>query len=431
MILINNLKKNFEKDIYKNILILFSGSSIAQLIPLLATLLLTRIFTKEQFGVFFIYSSLCMVFSMVISLKLELAIVLPSKKDDGRLMFLISLIVSATLSLLAFIIISFFYDSIAKIFGERSLGTLLYLLPISLFLLGIIQSCSYWFNRNNNFKNISIAKITKSTFSSIIQIGLGLASFLKYGLVVGLISGQLATALYSLYFSFKNKVVRTRDLSFEKMFNLVNKYKAIPLFNTSIAVSNTLSNHLPIFLLTSFYSLEITAFYGLANRIIATPMSLLSSSVGEVFYNEATKRFNNGENLRRLVISSYKKLTKIAIIPSLLLLFLAPVLFTFFFGADWKQAGIFAQIIIPWLFLGFLNYPISYIFTILNKQKQLLVYNILLLIFRFLALFAGFKVFQSVTYTIAFFAFIGVLFNIFLLFYIIKISNTSTNLQND
>ncbi|MDA3953964.1 MAG: oligosaccharide flippase family protein, partial [Bacteroidales bacterium] len=192
---------------------------------------------------------------------------------------------------------------------------------------------------------------------------------------------------------------------------------------TRITVPNTLSNHLPIFLLTSFYNLEMVAFYGLANRIVATPMSLISQSVGEVLYNEATKRYNNGQSIRSLVLSTYKKLAKLAVIPSIILLITAPYLVSFLFGIEWKLAGTFTQILIPWLFIGFLNLPTSFIITILNKQKQLLIYNILLLIFRFLALYIGFKFFESVTYSIFLFALTGVIFNIFLLFYIIKISN--------
>ncbi|MFC2104623.1 lipopolysaccharide biosynthesis protein [Bacteroidota bacterium] len=431
MFSIKKLQYTFKNDIYKNVFILFSGSSIAHIIPLLATILLTRLFTKEQFGVFFIYSSLCMVFSMFISLKLELAIVLPSKRNDGKILFFSSLLISAVLSIAAFIILFLLYEPITKILGDKNIGGFLYFLPISLLFLGAIQSCSYWFNRNNEYKNISLTKIIKSTTSSILQIGFGFLSFLKYGLILGLISGQLASATYSLYLSFKGKINKTKDFTFEKMFKLINKYKTIPIFNTSIAVSNTLSNHLPIFLLTSFYSLEMTAFYGLANRIIATPMGLISQSVGQVLYNEASKKYNSGQNLLNLVSSTYKKLIKLAVIPFVILLLIAPWVFSFLFGIEWKLAGTFTQMLIPWLFLMFLNSPMSYIITILNKQKQLLVYDILLLICRFLSLYVGYRIYNSVTYSILLFSLTGVIFNLFLIFYILKISNTKIKLETN
>jgi len=429
------LKRYFQnilkKDIYKNTLILFSGSSVAQIIPLLATLILTRIFTKEQFGVFFIYSSLCMVLSMFITLRLELSIVLPSDKNQSKILLFTSIFTSIVLSVFLFITITLFYTPITKMLGDKNIGSLLLILPFSLILLGITQSYSYWFNRNNRYKTISIAKILKSTTSSIIQIILGLFEFMKYGLIAGLISGQFIAAFYSIITGYKDKIITTSNVTLNKMFYLVKKYKEIPIFNTGIAVSNTLSNHLPIFLLSSFYSLEITALYGLANRIIATPLGLISESVGQVLFNEASKRYNQGENIRNLVKSAYKKLFKTAIIPTVLLTIFAPYLFSIFFGKEWEMAGTFTQLLIPWLFLMFLNSPMSYIIIILNKQKQLLIYDILLLISRFFALYAGYKIYNNTSITIIFYALVGALFNLFLLFYILKISNTTKKVETN
>lgn len=411
-------------DIYKNIFILFSGSTLAQVIPLLATILLTRIFGKEQFGIYFIYSSLCMVFSMLISLKLEMAIILPSKSSEGKILFFSSLIISLILSTILFIIILLFYEPLNTLLGDKSIGNLLYFLPFSLLLLGVIQSSSFWLNRNNYFKAISLIKVIKSTTSSILQIILGLFTVIKSGLVFGLVAGQLVSTIYALSNSFKNKLIISEKYKFEKALKLIKKYKDVPIFNTSIAISNTLSNHLPILLLTVFYSIEMTAYYGLAHRVIATPMGLISQSVGQVLYNESTKRFNAGENLKKLIVSTYKKLFKLSIIPFIILFFLGPIIFSFLFGNEWKIAGTFTQILIPWLLLMFLNSPMTYVLTVLNKQKQLFVYDLFLLIFRFLALFLGYYIFNNVLYSVSFFSLVGFTFNLFLLFFILKISNT-------
>ncbi|OFX21429.1 MAG: hypothetical protein A2041_07590 [Bacteroidetes bacterium GWA2_31_9b] len=421
MTLQNILKRNT----YKNVIILFTGSSIAQIIPILATLILTRIFTKEQFGIFFIYSSLCMVLSTFITLKLELSILLPKNMNESFSLFISSILASLILSFFIFIGIFIFYSQISSLLGNKNIDQLLYYVPISLFFLGVIQSCTYWFNRNNKFKSISVVNITKSVTSSTIQLILGILSFLKYGLIAGLISGQFISALYSLYFSFKTKVVDAESFTFKKMFNLINKYKSIPIFNTSIGVTNTLSNQLPIFLLTGFYSLEMAALYGLASRIVATPMGLIGQSIGPVLFNEASKKHNNNESLKGLVRSTYKKLFKIAIIPFIIIGIAAPFIFRILFGAEWEMAGTFTQLLIPWLFLMFLNSPMSYIIIILDKQKYMLIYDILLLIFRFFGLYIGYKFLNSVYYSIALFSFVGVAFNLFYFFYIIRISKKS------
>lgn len=424
------LRNIFTKDAYKNVLILFSGFSLAQAIPLIATIFLARIFTKEQFGLFFIYSSLCLILSSFITLKLELTILLPKKENEGRTLFIASLLTSFTLSILVFIIILLFYNPISILLGDKNIQELLYILPFSLLLLGIVQASSYWLNRTNKFKNISILTISKSFTSSSIQIILGVFSFLKYGLIIGLISGQLISALYGLFYSFRGRIKIVKTISLERMFKLIQKHKNVPLFNTSIALSNTISNHLPILLITSYYSLEMTALYGLAHRIIATPMGLISQSVSQVFYNEASKRYNNNQSLRSLILSTYKKLAKIAVVPSVLIIAAAPLLFEILFGQEWKLAGTFTQLLIPWLFLMFLNSPITSIFTILNKQSKLFIYDILLLGSRFIALYVGYRFGGNIIYSIVLFSLVGVAFNIFLLLYILKISNKQSVEKN-
>lgn len=429
------LKKSIEnilrKETYKNVIILFTGSSIAQIIPILATLVLTRIFTKEHFGIFFIYSSLGIIISSFISFKLELSIILPKKNEAGKLLFISSLLTTILLSIIIFLVIVLFSGQINTILGDKGIGELTYLLPLSLLFLGIIQSCSFWFNRNDKYKDNSIINIIKSTTSSILQLLFGFVAFFQNGLVMGLIGGQFISSLVALFYSFKGEMIKAGEISISKMVNLIKKYKSIPIYNTGIGITNTLSNQLPIFLLTGFYNLEMAAFYGLSNRIVSTPMGLIGQSVGQVLYSEAAKRFNLGESLHNIVVSTYKKLAKLAMIPFIILLFAAIPIFSLLFGVDWKIAGAFTQLLVPWLFLMFLNSPMTYILIILDKQKALFIYDILLLTFRFLALFFGYKYYNNVYYSIGLFSFVGIVFNLFLLFYILKISKNEINNETD
>jgi O-antigen/teichoic acid export membrane protein len=61
------------------------------------------------------------------------------------------------------------------------------------------------------------------------------------------------------------------------------------------------------------------------------------------------------------------------------------------FGADWRKAGIFAQWMMPWLYFQFIGSTLSPIFMILEQQLQGMLWQMLLLSLRGLALvFGGF-----------------------------------------
>ncbi|MBL4658377.1 MAG: hypothetical protein JKX73_10275 [Flavobacteriales bacterium] len=47
------------------------------------------------------------------------------------------------------------------------------------------------------------------------------------------------------------------------------------------------------------------------------------------------------------------------------------------FNEKWADAGVFAQILAPWLFFNFLISPISQIPIIVNKQKEVFLFSLI------------------------------------------------------
>ena len=61
---------------------------------------------------------------------------------------------------------------------------------------------------------------------------------------------------------------------------------------------------------------------------------------------------------------------------------IGPELFTFALGSQWATAGVYAQIITPWIFVAFISTPLMSIFNVLEMQGANFWFNILLLITR-------------------------------------------------
>jgi len=412
-----------KSEFRKNVLTLFSGTFFAQLIPFLLLPILTRIFTEEQFGVFFLYTSAIVLLSIIVTLQFELAIVLPKDNAEAKHLFYITILISFIISFILLIIIIFFEKYILILLGNNDLGVWLFFIPLSTFLTGLFQAFNYWFNRKKRFDIISKSKLTKSSFAGAIQVGQGFSPIQHLGLIPGLITGQLLSNFFYLKKYLSEKESAIRFLSIKKITVYLKKYYYIPVFNTMLSSLNRLSNYLPFFLLGIFYDPTIVAFYGLAHRALSTPVGLIGQSIGQVFYQKASDLYNNSPQLFSGFIKSiYWKLAKIAILPYLALFFLASIIFEFLFGVNWAVSGTYTSILIPWLFLLFLNSPVSFIITILKKQKPIIVYDISFLICRFFALYIGYKVYNDSYYSILFFSITGFIFNIVFLIYMITIS---------
>ena len=416
-----NLKKRLQNDFLKNTVTLFSGSFIAQLLPLAAAPFLTRMFSEAIFGVYFIYASILAVLAVLATLKYELTSVLPEEEKDAVNLLVLSLGTAVVMSMLSTLFIYLFYDAILRFLDNDKIGFWLFFIPLSVLLIGFFQSFSYWHNRQKSFKTISYAKVLKSGTTASVQLGGGAGGVETQGLIPGLIAGQFLSALILGISFFKMQRGLLREVTLKRMLHLGRLYRNFPLFNTLMGLLNTLSNQLPVFLLTRFFGLSSAAYYGLANRIIGAPTGLIGQSVGQVFYQKAATVYNQKSGFYQLVKNIYKKLF-LAALPLFAALSALSFFFGFIFGAEWETAGTYAFILIPWLFMMFINSPITFIIAILNRQKQMVVYDIFLLLSRAVSLYAGFVFFNSAYYSLFFFSLSGLIFNGILMVYLLHIA---------
>ncbi|MGK0326008.1 MAG: O-antigen/teichoic acid export membrane protein [Polaribacter sp.] len=414
-----------KKEFVKNVLTLITGSTLSQIIIYGSILLLTRLFSTELFGIYTLFSSSILVLKPISSLQYELAIVLPKKDEEAVNVFILSLIIILILSVCSFILIVLFKQEILSFFEIEKLSFFIYFLPLSTLLFGFINSLNYWNNRTKMFKHIASGHIVKSSIMSAGQITTGFSSMNSLGLIPGMLLGQFFQLIFLLKKSLKSIFLLRDEVSFQKMFFLARKYKDIPFFNTLINFLNTLSNEIPVYMMTKYFGLSAAGIYGLAIKVGKAPSGIIQESISQVFFNKASEKFNNEEDLQGIVKKTCFSLFKISFlvfIPLLAISFFLDIIF----GEEWYEVGTYLRILLPWLFIMFLSSPITSLIVILNKQKVILVYDVCLLIIRFLAFYAGYYFYNDIIISLILFSVVGVFFNIFILIYFFKISKTES-----
>ena len=408
-----------KKEFFKNVSTLVTGSVISQVVIYASILILARLFSTEAFGLYILFSSTTLILKPIATLQYEYALVLPKKNTDAINIFGFSIIILFCFCVLLFFMILIFKESIADFFNLKKLSGFIFLLPLSIFLFASVSIFDFWNNRNSLFKNISKGLIVKSTTMSFAQISIGFSSFNYIGLIPGMLLGQLLQLYFMIKVSFKSIVKLIKKISMKEMFFLAKKYKDIPVFNTIINLTNNLSNELPILLITKYFDIASSGIYGMAIKFIRAPIGIFQQSIGQVFFNKASQIYNKNGDLHNLVVSTVKNLiglSFILFIPLFIISFYLDVLF----GDNWIDAGLYARILIPWLFFAFLSNPISSLIIILNKQKTILVLDIILLIFRFFALFFGYYFYKDIIISLMLFSGVGSIFNILIFIYLFK-----------
>lgn len=368
----------------RGVSVLVGGTASAQVLTILAAPLLTRLYTPEDFGLLAVYASLLALIGVISSLRYELAIPLPEDDAEAANVAVLSLILVGISSLLTTLLVVMLSQPIATTLGVPALANYLWLLPVGVLLAGAYNVFNYWSIRTKRFTTIAGTKLRQALATIAIQ----LAAFKLGGiaLLFGQVAGQSVgtaslgrPALASAGF---------RQVSWRGIAKAAGRYRRFPIFSTWDALINTASHQLPYLLFAGAFGAAATGSYALAHRITTLPMSLVGSAIAQVFFPTASEAHRTG-GIGDLVIDAHRRLAYIGLPPIFLLMIVGPELFAVVFGAVWRDAGEFVRWMAPWLYLAFVSSPISTVFLVLERQKELLIFQSILFLGRFLGIAIG------------------------------------------
>jgi O-antigen/teichoic acid export membrane protein len=318
----------------RNVIILMTGTIIAQAIPLAVSPLLTRIFSPEDFGLFALYFSISQIICVFITARYESAIILPENDDDG--INLVALSVSITCAVTAILLIIVFISRtvLKNLLTEAGLFNYILLMPLTVFSIGIYNTFNLWLNRQKKFTGISAGKIIRSSFSSGLSIGFGFTILKSAGLIIADTIGQFIAGIYVFFMSFRYKRRLLDAVSGKKMVSMAKRYSHFPKYNVVSGLFEKGSGQIPVILLSSFFGASVTGFFSLSQRIIAAPGSLIGVSVGDVFRQHASVEYKETGNCHSTFMKLFKLLLLVAVIPFTVILLFSPVLFRLFLAMN-------------------------------------------------------------------------------------------------
>ncbi len=361
----------------RNVLTISAGTVAGQLLLILATPILTRLYLPVDFGVFAVFNSLLSITVVASSFRYEIAIPLPKLDKHASYIVILSLVINLGISLISILIVYRWTDKIAFYTQTPLLKDYLWLLPLGIFFFGSYRIFNFWAVRNRDYKNISRTKIVQSVSSIIIQMTAGLLHFGAAGLIVGRLIGQSAGTL-TLARGFKIHYVVGKKRVPCKIGVVAKIYKNFLKYDVAASVIDTLNVQLPQVILAIFFGPAAAGYYMLVDRVLAMPSSLIGQAVGQVFYGNWQKTVESGLIFEKTV-KIIKYLIAIVIFPAIAIFIMGNSIFPLCFGLKWIEAGVFAS----WMIFGavaqFVYSPISMALMATNGQKLNLVINIFLL----------------------------------------------------
>jgi len=345
----------------RNVFVLMSGTTVAMIIPVAASPLMTRLYSPYEFGIFALYVSIVTIISVPISGNYDWAVVLPKKDEDAINLVGVCLAASLFVAIVLFILSWLFAGETSALLGNRHISAWLRLVPLTAFIMGLQETLSYWANRRRQFKRIGANRIIESIATPVVTLALGLRSWGVGGLVTGLMGGKAAATWMLGRGLWKEKKERGLLLSKKSMLEQGKRYSDFPLYSAPTSFLDTLALQIPVLLLMKFFSPPVVGLFALATKAIGTPLALVGSSVGKVYYQWISEAAREDLDLRSYVLQVAKYLFLLVSGPVLLVVLFSPVLFRFVFGSQWGVAGEYARILVFPLAIKFIVAPLSLI----------------------------------------------------------------------
>ena len=397
------------------IITLMSGTLMAQALMFVFIPILTRIYTPTEFGLYSLFFLISSMIGDVSSLRYEQAIVLPKSDRDAQTLVFLSVIITFIITTIVTLAIILFYDFFLDYFN--GLDYLVWLLPLSILILGLTQIFDTYSTRREFYKKIATVRVVESVTTISTQWS-SRYLFALDGLIVGKLISNFFVLYQFVYFHIKKQTIGVKYLTKRRLKANIKRHNSFPKYFAFSSLLNSFSQNIPVFLLSMLFSPAIAGFYGLTARVMQVPILLISGSTRRVFYQKASKMYANRESIREIYIKTTIGLIKLFIAPLLIILFFGEEIFVFIFSKEWAESGIIAQITIIWFLFAFISSPTSMIYNILSLQKRLLQLQIVTTIARVLSIYSGFYFFDSYIASVVLFTVVSVIHNIIFMGYI-------------
>jgi len=374
-----------------NVLKLVTGSVFAQGLGVLVVPIVTRLFAPEAFGVVALFASITGTLGVVACLRYQLAIMLPKTDEDAANLLGVSLFSVLIITGLSILTIFFAGNHIARLLNSQELSNYLWLVPVAVFINGTFLALNYWNSRTKHFGRLSIARVVSSVATQTTKLGAGFAGFVSGGVLIGTsILGQLvATVVLGGQILRDDQRLFKADIRWKKMIAGLKRHKKFPIYSTWSALINTASHQLPVWFLAFYYSANVVGFYSVAIFVVSVPTRIVGDALAQVFYQEASNAYNQTGEMRNVVEKVFMRLVSCGIFPALLLMLVGKELFIIVLGTQWAEAGVYVQILTPFLFLQFISSPLSTILIVLERQGSYMIFDAILFGARLVALIGG------------------------------------------
>ncbi|HCY1450013.1 TPA: type 8 capsular polysaccharide synthesis protein Cap8K [Staphylococcus aureus] len=347
------------------------SSGIAQVILIITTPIITRLYSPTEFGEFTIFSNIAMILIPIINARYDLLIVNTKNDRSANILSQISFLISL---LILLILIPIFAIS-AWLYPNFILDFIFII--IMLFLVSLTNIFTNYLNKERKYKVLSLINVFRAGSMALLQIIFGLLALGSLGLIIGFSLSYIAGITLG-YKTFKKHFNIVRDKEETKALFLENKNQLV--YSTPSILLNSLSFSVVVFFIGILYTNTEVGIYGMAIRVLGIPVTIVSLGLSKIFMQQANDYYIEYGNFRNLLLKFSSILVIVSIILYVPLYLFSEELVNILLGHSWVDAITVIKIVIPLFVIRLIVSTVSLSVIVLQKQQLELILQALFLI---------------------------------------------------
>jgi O-antigen/teichoic acid export membrane protein len=354
--------------------------------------IITRIFSPDDYGAFVLFNSIVINITLVSSLKYSDSIVLQkdsySRAQAIGLSLCTSFIGVFFFSTIILIISSYF----GRYFNLSKIGSMMYLIPVSAFLGSVIEILVHRNISHKIFSANGSSGFLNHFGSRASNILLGFfVSAKSIWLVVGDLVGKLLSIgvlILSARPSSKKIKHFSSKINVRGMLSIAKEYKYFPLYYLPANLLLSLSGHIPIFFFQGKFGSGSVGMFALASSMLEIFNRLIPYAIAPVFLQKANELWVQSNNeLGKKAYDLFLVMLLVSVFIFTGVALLGGTIFSLVFGAEWRNAGVYAEGLAIHNSLQFIVVALSEIYNVTKSQRFLLLTTIVNFLLRFVAVF--------------------------------------------
>lgn len=349
----------------------------AQIVLILGQILTARLYTPYEFGQFAVLLAWANILAVFATLRYEMAIPLAETDDEARAVTRLCLVGASAASLGLLVGLGLWARSGGAI---GAMPGAWWGIPLVLWGTALFTALKMLAGRFGTFARAGHAGVVASIGQVGVQVGMGVA-----GMPSGLVAGQGIGRMLNAAWIGTGGSLR----SSVGMADAARRWKRFPLLNTLPGLLNVVSVGAVAPLAARWFGVAFAGQFGFATRLLAAPAVLLGQAVSQVLFPSLARLDRTSGRAATQLRTATEALVLVCLPVFSVVWLLGPELFALVFGEQWRDAGLMAAIMAPWLAANFVSSPLSSYATVRDQLGRILVISVVEAGSRILGLYIG------------------------------------------